>query len=40
MAKDSELDLVIERAIRAADEPNHTTQEQMGESEEQRLDLP
>jgi len=40
MAKDGEFDLVIERAIRAADEPNQTTQQQIGESEEHRLDLP
>jgi len=40
MAKDSEFDLVIERAIRGADEPNQTTQQQIDESEEHVLDLP
>jgi hypothetical protein len=40
MTKDSEFDLVIERAVRAADEPDHTPQQQIGESEEHVLDLP
>ena len=40
MAKDSEFDLVTQRAIRAADEPDQTPQQQIDESEEQVLDLP
>jgi hypothetical protein len=40
MAKDGEFDLVIERTIRAADEPNQTPQQQIDESEERVLDLP
>jgi hypothetical protein len=40
MAKDGEFDLVIERDVRAADEPDQTTQQQIDESEEHVLDLP
>jgi hypothetical protein len=40
MAKDGEFDLVTQHAIRAADGPDHTPQQQIDESEEHVLDLP
>jgi hypothetical protein len=40
MTKDGEFDLVIKHAVRAADGPDQTPQQQIDESEEHVLDLP